>query len=227
MKFTIIHVNNRAQQQMDHNIEILSEFEYVTDISFFNAHVGNADDVFNHKGISQETWAPYDGRAFEILPGEKGIWLSTIASLEYAARLTEPLLVLEDDVTLVEDFPERLKEYSAQLPPNFDFLSLYYFAGHNWLDENSDCGLKGIHKSINQFSGAQAIMYSPVGAKRILRLIQQFGIEYTSDCFIFNKAQKGILNGYSIKPDEPPMLTHDYIQVSSLIDPDNKRLVEM
>ena len=82
VKYTIVHVNDRAKQQMDNNKKILKSFDYVDNIQFFNGNKGNAWDVINHKGIRTDTWKPYDGRQFPPLPGEYGVWLSTINVLE-------------------------------------------------------------------------------------------------------------------------------------------------
>jgi GR25 family glycosyltransferase involved in LPS biosynthesis len=113
------------------------------------------------------------------------------------------------------------------LPKSWDFLSLYYFEGHNEHSSETDVGSKIIHKSIKQPAGAQAIVYSKSGAKKILQLIKRKGIEYTSDCFIFEQSRLGFVNGYSIIPGVKKYLKHNYKNVKSLIDPDNLRLVEM
>jgi GR25 family glycosyltransferase involved in LPS biosynthesis len=114
-----------------------------------------------------------------------------------------------------------------ELPKSWDFLSLYYFEGHNEYSSKTDIGSGLIHKSINQPAGAQAIVYSRSGAKKILQLIKRKGIEYTSDCFIFEQSRLGFINGYSIIPGVKKYLEHNYKNVKSLIDPDNVRKVVM
>jgi GR25 family glycosyltransferase involved in LPS biosynthesis len=228
MKYTIVHVNNRAKDQMDSNKKILKSFDYVENIEFFNGNTGNAWDVINHKGIRTDVWNPYDGRQFPPLPGEYGIWLSTINVLEHIVEYDlDSLLVLEDDILLEKTAEKNILTALDELPKSWDFLSLYHFEDQNQNSSETDIGSSLIHKSINQPAGAQAIVYSNAGAKKILKLVKRKGIEYTSDCFIFEQSRLGFINGYSIIPGSKKYLKHKYKDIKSLIDPDNVREVEM
>lgn len=224
MNYTIIHVNDRAKENMDHNKSILHEHTYVNDIDFFNGNIGNGWDVINHYGIKQDVWKPYDGRTTPPLPGELGIWVSTINVWKYMAQNhIDCLLVLEDDVLLDKDFAKNLQLCMKDLPEKFDFLSLYYFIGHNWEDEQTSIGSNYIHKSTNQYSAAQATIYSLNGARKLLKAVKRKGIEYTTDCFIFRQSSLGVVNGYSLRPNNLIMLSHQFDKITSLIDPDNTR----
>ena len=228
MKYTIIHVNDRAKEQMARNKNILKSFDYINDIEFFDGNKGNAWDVINHMGIRTDVWKPYDGRQFPPFPGEYGIWLSTINVLEYIINNNiESLLVFEDDILLEKDAVKIIKSCMAELPAGWDFLSLYYFPGHNSYSPESDIGKAYIHKSINQPAANQAMIYSKSGASKLIKLIKRKGIEYTVDCFIYKQAQLGAVNGYSIIPEKDSILKHQYKEVKSLIDPQNIRMVEM
>lgn len=228
MKYAIIYVNDRARENIDYNKSILKNHDYVSDIEFFNGNVGNAWDVINHRQIRTDTWSPYDGRSFPPLPGEYGIWLSTINVWDYVINNDlDSILVMEDDVRLIKSAADNLKIFLNELPAGWDFLSLYYFEGHNGFDETTDIGAKYIHKSTNQPAAGQAIVYSRSGAAKLRKLVQRKGIEYTSDCFIFEQARIGAVNGYSIIPNKKSFLIHEYKIVKSLIDPDNIRMVEM
>lgn len=228
MKYAIIHVNNRSIENIEHNKRILSDLKYIDDIEYFNGNLGNPWDVINHIGVRQDVWSPYDGRSFPPLPGELGIWISTINIWKYIIdNKIDRLLVLEDDIRLQDDFMKKFIKAAEELPENFDFLSLYYFEDQNAATEGTDCGLEYIHKSNNQFSAGQAIFYSLFGAKKLLKLIHRKGIEYTTDCFIFKQSHLGLVNGFSIKQENTFFLKHDYHRVKSLIDPDNLRKVEM
>lgn len=228
MKYTIMHVNDRANDNMEHNKLILKDFDYIDDIEFFNGNVGNAFDVLDRMGIRLNVWSPYDGRSFAPLPGEYGVWVSTIRTWQYIVEnKIDSMLVLEDDILLEESFVNNLSSCVGQLPEDYDFISLYYFEGQNDVDNSTDFGAKNIHRSLNQYSAGQATLYSYYGAKKLLKLVSRHGIEYTTDCFIFNKSQKGLISGYSIKPNDLSFLKHDYKNIKSLIDTENIRNVEM
>jgi GR25 family glycosyltransferase involved in LPS biosynthesis len=228
VKYTIIHVNDRAKEQMDANMEMLKEHEYVDNIEFFNGNVGNAWDVLNHRGIRTDVWNPYDGRQFPALPGEYGIWLSTINVWDYIIdNQIDSMLVLEDDVRLIKSANSNLQLFMADLPLDWDFLSLYYFDGQNTFDDATNINSKYIHRSTNQPAAGQAIVYSNSGARKLRKLVQRKGIEYTSDCFIFEQSKLGSVNGYSLIPKKRSFLKHEYLSIPSLIDPTNERMVTM
>lgn len=224
MKYTIIHVNDRAIDNINNNKNILSIFEYVNDIEFFNGNEGNAWDVLNHKQIKQDVWSPYDGRTMSPLPGELGIWVSTINIWEYIVKnKIDKMLVLEDDVVLQDDFILNLHSFMADLPDTFDFLSLYYFNEQNEAAPELSIGSEKIQKSHKQYSAGQATIYTYSGAKKLLKCVARKGIEYTTDCFIFRQSLEGLVDGYSILTKNDTFLQHDHKNIKSLIDPENSR----
>lgn len=228
MKYTIIHIDDRAIQNIESNIKTLGGYEYIKDIEFFDGSSGNAWDVINHRGIRTDVWKPYDGRTFPPLPGEYGIWESTIRVLEYiVANDIDMLLVIEDDVLLYSNAEKKIDLVISETPKDFDFISLYSFIGQNQTSDSSLIGSNIIHRSINQPAGAQAMIYSKSGAEKLLKIIRRKGLEYTSDCFIFEQGRLGFLSGYSIIPGSLKILTHNYKTIKSSIDPDNIRLVDM
>jgi len=224
MNYLIIHINDRSKKNIEYNKKILKDFNYISNVEFFNGNIGNAGDVLNHKGINLNSWDPYDGRKTPPLPGELGIWVSLINVWEYiVSNKIEKTLVLEDDVLLQNDFVKKINNVNKDLPKDFDFLSLYYFEEQNKITEETEIGSDYIHKSNNQYSAGQATVYSYLGAKKLLRLAFIKGIQYTTDCFIFKQAQEGLVNGFSIKKEQNYFLKHDYKKIKSLIDPENLR----
>jgi GR25 family glycosyltransferase involved in LPS biosynthesis len=224
MNYTIIHINDRAEKNINEIKNKLNEFNYINDISFFDASKGNPTDVINHLKIPLDKWDPYDGRTLGPMPGEYGIWLSTLNCFEYMIKnKLENLLIFEDDIILKNNFIDIFKKSMKDLPKTYDFLSFYYFNEHNALDSRTLINSDYIHKSLNQYSGAQAIIYSLKGAEKILRAVKRKGIEYTCDCFIFKQSHIGVLEGYSIRPDIDKPIIHDLKNVKSLIDDEDIR----
>jgi GR25 family glycosyltransferase involved in LPS biosynthesis len=224
MKYAIIHVNDRAIKNINYNKGILGENEYLDDIEYFDGNINNGWNEINRLGISTETWKPYDGRNFGPLPGEYGVWISTIRALQYMVdNKIDTMLLLEDDITLLDDFVQKLELCVNDLPNDFDFLSLFCTEEQNTLDSTTDIGSLYIHRSKKQFAGALAMLYSLKGAKKILKIAKRFGMEYTSDCFIYHYSHTNILNGYSIQNNSITMLINNDYEIKSLIDPSNIR----
>jgi len=224
LKYTIIHVNDRAKTNMAKIKNILSSFQYVDDIKFCDGNKDGPWHIINNKGISQDAWSPYDGRTFPPLPGELGVWVSNINIFEYIVKnKIDQMLVLEDDAIIVDSFVDFFNTYTKDLPSDFDFFALSYFPDQNNFTTETDIGSKNIHKSKNQYSNGVAMLYSLQGAKKILKLLQRTGLEYTSDCYIFYNAQKNMLNGYSLIKTDKPLVMHIESKIKSLIDPDNIR----
>ncbi len=223
MKYTIMHINDRAKENIEKNKKILSDYEYVDSIDFFNGMQDDGPNTLKSMNINIDAWNPYDGRKFAPMPGEYGVWISTLRFLNYMIdNDVEKMLLLEDDVVVMNSFISNLKKCLKEIPENFDFLSLYYNNGHNHIDDSTEIGKKYIHKSNNQYSAGLATVYSLSGAKKIMKLIKRKGLEYTSDCFIFKQAQLGSLNGYSIKPEQIVFVKLAE-NIESTIDPHNFR----
>lgn len=225
MKYSIISINDRSKDNIKNNKHILKNFEFIENISYVDGKKINCLDILKNNGILLN-WKPYDKRKSEILAGELGIWVSTINTWKYMIdNRIESLLVLEDDVILNNDFISRFNLCIKDLPKNFDFFSLYYFDEHFLLEKDTEIGSEYIHKSKNQPSAAQAILYSHSGAKKMLKVLKKIGIDYTCDCFIYKKAKENFLIGYSLKKENNFLLTHEDKNIISSIDPDNIRKI--
>jgi GR25 family glycosyltransferase involved in LPS biosynthesis len=226
LKYTIVHVNDRAKSLMIRNKKILKTFEYIDTIPFFNSATEDPQRTLDEKSIRTDVWAPNDGRKSLPLPGEYGVWISNITIWEHIrSSQVEEMLVLEDDIALNFDASGIVSNSMRDLPTDWDFLSLYSFEGQNSPDESTDIGSSNIHRSTNQHSAMQATIYSKAGATKLLKLVKRLGLEYTVDCFVFEQARRGALNGYSIIPGKQSVLSHEHKKIKSLIDPKNIRMV--
>jgi GR25 family glycosyltransferase involved in LPS biosynthesis len=224
MKYSIIHVDNRASKNIKNNKNILKDFEFV-DIEFFDGRNGGGWTFLNNMGVNTSAWNPYDGRTLGPLPGEYGVWVSTILFFEYMIKNSiEEMILLEDDIILDYDFVDKFFKIKKDLPNSFDFLSMSFPLDQNKQTKKSSINSELIHKSINQYANGQATLYTLNCAKKILKLLKRKGLEYTSDCFIFKQSHLGLLEGYSIIPNAISLIKSD-TSVSSSIDPKNVRNV--
>jgi GR25 family glycosyltransferase involved in LPS biosynthesis len=223
MHYSIISIDDRSKEQIKKTKKILHKFKYVDNIKIFNGIKNDGKRELENLNIKTNVWNPYDGRKSLPLPGEYGAFVTKVNTLKYIVENNiDYFLFIEDDIIVSEYFYKNFNICFKELPKDFDFLSLYYFKEHNQITKESDVGLKFIHKSINQYSGTQIILYSYNGAKKILKLIDEKGMEYTADCFIFKQSQLNLLNGYSIKPNSL-IFGKQNLKLNSLIDPENKR----
>jgi GR25 family glycosyltransferase involved in LPS biosynthesis len=224
MNYTIIYVNDRALENRQKINSILCDFNYVDDIEFCNGNTSAPWHIIDNMGIRQDVWSPYDGRSFSPLPGELGIWVSTLNVFKYIVdNSIDKFLILEDDAILSENFVKYFEIAIKDLPEDFDFLSLSYFQDQNEIDSRTQIGSEHIHKSYNQYSNGVGMVYSLKGAKKVLKLLKRTGIEYTSDCYLFHYSQNNTLNGYSLIKKESPLVSHMHSKIKSLIDPENIR----
>jgi GR25 family glycosyltransferase involved in LPS biosynthesis len=144
MKYTIMHVDNRSQENINYNKKILESLDYQEGIEFINGNLVDAWKILEDNGINVYAWNPYDGRTSEALPGEYGVMASTLNLWKYIVNnKIDRLLVIEDDIILQSDFIEKFNKCLNDLPENFDLLSLYYFSGQNWVDKDTEIGSVG------------------------------------------------------------------------------------
>jgi FkbM family methyltransferase len=222
--YTIITVDDRNIINIQNNKSILKDFQFIDSIPYVNGNKEDCIKILKKKNISLDTWLPYDKRVFPPLPGELGIWTSFINVLEYIVnKEIDEFLVFEDDIVLDKDFVKKFKVIKSELPKDYDFLCLRYNLPENTFDKTTDVGLKHIHKSYNQYSNAQGLLISNTCAKKLLNLVKEYGIQYTSDCFIFDKAKQNLLNGFSIKEDKDYLIKDPEDSVKSVVDPQNLR----
>lgn len=102
-----------------------------------------------------------------LLPGELGCRLSHEQALRYAATRTAPVLILEDDVSFVDDFQDRFAMTISRFPP----WELIYLGGNHVSRpvEHSP----GIVRPTKIYTTG-AYMVTPDGASRLLSLIKQW-----------------------------------------------------
>jgi GR25 family glycosyltransferase involved in LPS biosynthesis len=226
MDYTIISVNNRAIKNINKNKEYLQSSGFVfNEIDFVDGNNPNIDPFqeLKNKNIDTSCWSPSDNRKLSMMPGEDGVWLSNIMIYEYVVKnKIKNFMFLEDDVVLHNNFNKNFYLFFNDLPKDYDFLSLFYFDGHNEDNELSEIGSSYIKKAINQKAGFQCMVVSLSGATKMLRHLKRYGTVYTNDCTVYYFGEQGMLNNYSKKKQTPRMVYHD-TSVKSNVDPENKR----
>jgi GR25 family glycosyltransferase involved in LPS biosynthesis len=178
--------------------------------------VDNIKALAKSYGLKWTDWTPSYGEA--------GIWLSNYIRWYRASQMSEPLIVFEDDAIIDEHFNAHIRTIMPQLPDNWDFVALWvpdnqridyrynlrynehgdpeiYGMRPDGLPSYFDFGAPDLAKAYQGY-GIVAMMYSPAGGTKLMKLAKKYGMRNPVDCFIFQEAHKGALNGYAPKPDK-------------------------
>jgi GR25 family glycosyltransferase involved in LPS biosynthesis len=227
VNYTVIKISDRAIDNFGRITEILSDFNYINNIKFYNGHVEDCKKIINECGINTDSWNSVlfgEKSNRDPLPGELGVTLSVVSILNYIIENSlDYLLVLEDDAILEDDAKEKILNSIKDLPLGWDFLSLFSLEHGNLYTEDTDVGSEYVHKSNNQGASTVVMAYSLEGAKKMLKLLKAKGMEGTIDCFMYKQSVLGLLNGYSVKPNIV-IARHINEKHPSTIDPDDLRL---
>jgi GR25 family glycosyltransferase involved in LPS biosynthesis len=165
--------------------------------------------------------------------GEIGVWLSNFDRWELASTMDEPLIVFEDDAMPSPAFNIYMDEILEDLPEDYDFISLwipdnqkndYLYdidfnenGEHIWTtrpwrtNETSKYRLNDSNRVALAFQGygMVSLMYSPKGAAKLVDLAREVGVTGPVDCWLFQQAHKGLLEGYSCHPHFAHVVRYD------------------
>jgi GR25 family glycosyltransferase involved in LPS biosynthesis len=217
MKYTIISLDD-SRAKTKAAIRSTVELPEVTDIEFVDARDDNVfyEQIKRHPRVVQNVhWTPKRG--------ELGIWMSQINCWKWAAD-NEDLLVFEDDAEVHPGFTDLFNRYISELPADWDIFSLFVPSNQRQdygyrvvYDDNGlprplvrstdkpyqfDIGLKSLARTYHGY-GCVANLYSVQGAKKMLQLVQQRGVDGPVDCWMYEHAHAGRLNAYAPKPYLP------------------------
>jgi GR25 family glycosyltransferase involved in LPS biosynthesis len=167
--------------------------------------------------------------------GEMGVWLSLLDNLKYAAHgRYDNFIVLEDDAIASEDFANVFNHHVEHLPSDYDFFSMwvpdnqrrdfYVNYAFDWGGVGHTIPAQGSNKDgaqcfridgsplahVYQGYGGVATMFSRKGAEKLYACAISEGTFTTSDCFLFINAHRGIIKGYSTRPDVDQIFSYDW-----------------
>lgn len=214
MKFNIITINNkRAEYKKVIRANAGCDEALIHSV---NGQEVDLNRLIKAYGLKLTDWTPSTGEA--------GIWLSNYLRWYRVSQMNEPLIVFEDDAIINEHFSEHVTTLVSQLPDKWDFVALWvpdnqridyrYNLSYN---EHGDPVIYGMRPDglpsffdfgsddlakVYQGYGMVAMLYSPAGGKKLMKLTKKYGLRNPVDCFIFQEAHKGALNGFAPKPDK-------------------------
>lgn len=219
MKYSIISINDKRQHYKDQIRKYvnLEEEPIVSVDGVYMNRDGEIESHLNDLGL----WI---SSSWPLQLGEIGIWMSNFLHWERVALMDEPLVVFEDDAVIDEHFSEHMNTIMPQLPADWDFVALWvpdnqridyrynlrynehgdpeiYGIRPDGLPSYFDFGSRDLARAYQGY-GMVAMMYSPAGGRKLAALAKKYGLRNPVDCFIFQEAHKGAVNGYAPKPDK-------------------------
>ncbi len=162
--------------------------------------------------------------------GEVGLWFSFLNACKYAADNNKTLLVFEDDAIITShNFKEDLERLLEQVPDDADAFSVMSPSNQQvtayieWINRDSGMGIQhsdiappyrvpGAHLICKAYQGYSfvSMIYTPKGAKKILRRVQKTGMYTPADCWLFEQAEQGHLDVYTPVPTEATLVDVDW-----------------
>lgn len=220
MKYTIISINDDRQfykEQIRRNVELEELLLPAVD--------GKAVDLSEELEV-RGLHSPWHNAKV----GELGVWLSNFDRWQYTTTMDEPLIVFEDDAFVQADFMGKFSLFYNDLPPDWDFAALWvpdnqkvdytYDLEYNEIGDPIIRGHLPYQESLFKFSrfaahvyqgyGMVAVMYSPKGAAKLVDLAQRYGVYTPVDCFIYQQAHMGNLNGFAPTPIFASIVGYDW-----------------
>lgn len=159
-------------------------------------------------------------------PGEKGVWLTFIDTLNYIANQGESIVTFEDDAILIDDFMDKFEDRITGLPADFDFFSLFIPRDdqQRWCDYTPEMDEKGIitkgdaifvgrnrcrvnHKIFRAWQkyGGVSMLWTPTGAQKALKHIED-DVFKQWDEYVYALSRRNILKGFTSNPDMPDLV---------------------
>lgn len=225
MKYAIVSIDDARKDKKDAIRRAMHNHEEVTDIPFIN---GANERQLNR---ARERWPDVEPQGWTFSSaGELGVWYSQLNCWYWAAQNGD-LLIYEDDAIVATDFDDRMTPILANLPSDWDFLSVFVpdnqlqdFRYRIVYDENGapktvvhpqderyvyDIGNDYVTRVYQGYS-CVANMVSQNGAKKLLERLKARRMYSCVDCFMYMEAHQGNLNGYAHHPEAPRPVTYDW-----------------
>lgn len=212
--FSILSINDRA---LDNIFDIQRKMSPAKKFNFTCINVYKEDISFKLKELDVFIDKSFPSK----LKGDIGVWMSNIKlAKEIVEKNIEECIVFEDDAILADNFYEKFIDIKQELPDDYDFLTLSYPKSSLYLfKEDAEVNSNKIALAKYNHWGTQVLLWSKKGAKKFLKLVEQTGITYQFDIYLYNFASKNnLLNAYTIHPKHQQLVFHDIKKYGSTID---------
>jgi hypothetical protein len=145
-------------------------------------------------------------------PGEAGLWYTNINAWQWSVDNQETLLTFEDDAIPTPFFGEALDALSSL--DTFDFASLYIPY------RNMGQKMPFMFGPTQQEHGNISLAYSPLGSQKILSLLEQNGMQYPVDIWLYKQGLAGSLRGFTPRLVSRVAVNHDFTLPTNIHEDD-------
>lgn len=202
INYHIIHINDERKSNRDQIQSVVKG--NLIDIFSLNANDPNEIDKFYLNNKSFKT--AWDG----FKPGELGNFASHYSTWKYVIdNDLDSLLVFEDDAIIHPDFINKYNLIMNNVPDDYDVMSVF-------VDPNQYPRYRPDHY-INDYiaKGYQdwstlCYVVSRQGAEKLVKYVNEVGMDHPTDWFIFRKGHSGTFNVYTVPPEFPSPLEIDH-----------------
>ena len=170
----------------------------------------------------------YDGQKpifhdWEYKPkvGEVGVWLSNLLAWKAISQMNEPCMVIEDDAIPRLLVLEKLQLLMDNVREDFGFVPLYtpddcifLLAGESFIGMEPNPVVARVYQTYCHV----AMLYSPDGASRLLRLAAGTGILAPVDIFTMQAGKMGLINGYAFQNHDDLPFTYNWAVPTTIHD---------
>jgi GR25 family glycosyltransferase involved in LPS biosynthesis len=178
--------------------------------------VGNLHSIFalNARDPKELEKFHLDNKDFKIAwdgykPGELGNFASHYSAWVYVIKNNlNSLLVFEDDVKVYDNFIDYYNIIMNNVPSDYDVMSIYVDKNQYPRYKSDDYINDYISKGYQDWS-TLCYVISRQGAEKLVKYVNEIGMDHPTDWFIFRKGHSGIFNVYTVPPTFPTIMEID------------------
>lgn len=205
LNYHIIHINDERSLAREDNHKILIGNK--CNVKSINGNIeGNIEKFLDEYKINIISNSPTTGYK-KFFVGEVGVFASHYLAWKYIVENNlNSMLILEDDAILEKDFLKKYNIGINNLPKNWDYISFYAhkYTVNGFFRENKNKKDYIINEYVvKNFQKVALSCYcvSNNGAKKLIKYVEQVGMNQEADLFVFGSEHIENLNAYCINPE--------------------------